>query len=224
MSRERKLITAILVLAALAVSACAQAGPNPPSPAGIESSPSARATGAPPPSPTWSPPPTETPTPTQTPAPSRTPKPTPTLPAGEDFACLPAGGERVSGIVAGVIDGDTIVVQIGFQQFTVRYIGIDTPETGIVPAERMGVEARSRNRELVSGERVTLVSDPEVGETDIYDRLLRYAIVDSVFVNAVLVREGLARYYAGENACGALFFAAETEARSDHVGIWSEEP
>jgi endonuclease YncB( thermonuclease family) len=230
MSRERKLMTAVLLLAALAVSACAQAGTNPPPPGGTESSPSARVTEAPPPSPTSSlpptssPPPTETPIPTQTPIPSRTPKPTPTLPAGEEFACLPAGGERVSGIVAGVIDGDTIVVQIGFQQFTVRYIGIDTPETGIVPPERMGVEARSRNRELVSGERVTLVSDPEVGETDIYDRLLRYAIVDSVFVNAVLVREGLARYYAGENACGALFFAAETAARSDHVGIWSEEP
>jgi micrococcal nuclease len=158
------------------------------------------------------------------PPPTRTPKPTPTLPAGVDFTCLPADGGRVSGVVAGVIDGETIVVQVGFQMFTVRYIGIDTPETSVEPPERMAVEARARNRDLVSGSRVTLVADPEVGNTDIYNRLLRYVVVDDVFVNVVLVREGLARYYASENACGAVFFAAENQARSDHSGIWSTDP
>ena len=117
--------------------------------------------------------------------------------------------------------GDTIRVQVGLQSFTVRYIGMDTPETSGSAPEFMGPEARARNRELVSGERVTLISDPEVGETDIYNRLLRYVVVDDVFVNVTLVREGLARYFAGEMACGEQIFAAENEARSDHVGIWS---
>jgi micrococcal nuclease len=123
-----------------------------------------------------------------------------------------------------VIDGDTIVVQVGFQQFTVRYIGIDTPETSLEPPEFLAVEARARNRELVSGERVTLIVDPEEGETDIYNRLLRYVVVDDVFVNVVLVREGLARYDAGGNACGAVIFEAEQQARSDNIGIWSDSP
>lgn len=171
-----------------------------------------------------SPVPSATVTPTASATPSRTPEPTPTLPAGELFECLPEEGVRTSGIVAGVIDGDTILVQVRFQQFTVRYIGIDTPETSLEPPEFMAVEARARNRELVSGERVTLIGDPEEGETDIYNRLLRYVVVDDVFVNAVLVREGLARYYPGENGCGALFFEAEQQARSENIGIWSDSP
>jgi len=168
--------------------------------------------------------PTRTPMPTYTPRPSRTPKPSPTLPNGSDFACLPANGDRVSGVVAGVVDGDTITVQIGVQKFTVRYIGIDTPETNVQPPERMGPEATARNRELVSGKRVTLISDPEVGNTDRYDRLLRFIVVDEVFVNATLVREGLARYYASPNACGKLFFALENEARSAKAGLWAPRP
>lgn len=166
--------------------------------------------------------PVPTPRPSQTPRPSRTPKPSPTLPNLADFSCLPADGERVSGVVAGVIDGDTITVQVGIQKFTVRYIGVDTPETNVQPPEKMGPEATTRNRELVSGKRVTLVSDPGVGNTDRYNRLLRYVILEDAFVNATLVREGYARYYASPNAaCGGLMFAAEKEARSAKAGIWN---
>ncbi len=165
---------------------------------------------------------TSTALPSHNPEPSRTPKPSPTLPAGDDFTCLPENGTRVSAVVAGVTDGDTITVQVGLQNFTVRYIGVDTPETNVQPPERMGPEASRRNRELVSGERVTLVSDPGVGETDRYNRLLRYVIKDDIFINAVMVREGLARYYASPNAaCGSLFFDAENEARSAHTGLWA---
>jgi micrococcal nuclease len=194
--------------------------------------PAATTPAALPPSPstTTSPRPSQTPEstatlePSRTPRPSPTPKPSPTLPGGEIFACLPADGARIGAIVAGVIDGDTITVQAGIQSFTVRYIGIDTPETNVVPAERMGLEAKTRNRELVSGQRVILVSDPAVGNTDRYDRLLRHVIVGNIFVNVQLVREGLARYYAGENSCGEVIFAAEFEARADGVGLWNPNP
>lgn len=220
MKHLHRTLPLLLLLAALL--GCRAAPP--PSPAPIPLTPSSTAARSPTPSPAPSatPPPNLPPTPT--PKPSRTPKPTPTLPSGDDFACLPPDGERVSAVVAGVIDGDTITVQVGFQSFVIRYIGIDTPETNVQPPERMGPEATARNRELVTGERVTLVSDPIVGNTDRYSRLLRYVIVGDVFVNAQLVREGLARYYAGESACGALIFAAENEARSAHVGLWAPTP
>ena len=39
----------------------------------------------------------------------------------------------MTGVVAGVIDGDTITVQSGFLSWTVRYLGVDTPETNVVP-------------------------------------------------------------------------------------------
>ena len=164
--------------------------------------------------------PTITLTQSRTPRATLTPKPSPTLPDVVIMACLPADGSRVSGIVAGVIDGDTIVVQVGLISWTVRYLGVYTPETNVEPPERFGLEAKTRNRELVTGRRVILVSDPEAGETDIYDRLLRYVIVDDIFVNYQLVREGLAHYYASEFSCGPTIFQAEREARSDNIGLW----
>ena len=171
-----------------------------------------------------SPIPIQSSTPSLTPQPSRTPRPSPTLPESENLSCIPADGSRESGIVAGVIDGDTIKVQIGVQSFTIRYIGVDSPETHTKPPEPMGADATVRNRELVSGKRVTLISDPEVGNTDRYNRLLRYIVFDEVFVNLRLVEEGLARYYPGRNACGAEFLLAEQVARHEHNGIWALTP
>ncbi len=159
--------------------------------------------------------------PTRTARPTRTPRPTPTLPALAVLSCIPAEGERASAVVAGVIDGDTIEVLIGLLSFRVRYLGIDAPETNLTPAERMGPEATARNRELVSGRRVVLVSDPEADDQDRYGRLLRYVIVEDIFVNYQLVREGLARYYASEFACGATIFQAERAARAGRSGLWA---
>jgi micrococcal nuclease len=164
------------------------------------------------------PPPTATAT--RTPKPTFTPKPSPTLPDLDILACLPPDGERVTGVVAGVIDGDTIVVQSGFLSWTIRYLGVDTPETNVQPAERMGLEAKARNRDLVTGKRVILIADPEAGDTDIYDRLLRYVVAGDTFVNYQLVREGLARYYASDFSCGPLIFQAEMDARADDLGLW----
>jgi len=86
-----------------------------------------------------------------------------------------------------VIDGDTIVIEGGER---VRYIGIDAPEMG-PPPEPFAVEAWQTNRELVEGKAVRLERD--VSATDRYGRLLCYVYVDATFVNAELVRQGLAR-------------------------------
>ena len=70
--------------------------------------------------------------------------------------------------------------------YRVRYIGIDTPETGAI----CGSEATSANAALVAGRTVTMVRD--VSETDRYDRLLRYVYVGDTFVNGELVAGGWA--------------------------------
>jgi Excalibur calcium-binding domain len=53
---------------------------------------------------------------------------------------------RFSAYVTGVIDGDTIKVRRGFRRYTIRLIGIDTPETKkpATPIECGGKEATSR--------------------------------------------------------------------------------
>ena len=86
-----------------------------------------------------------------------------------------------------VIDGDTIEVSIEGKAYRVRYIGIDTPETG----EWMAAEATAMNKKLVGGKVVKLEKD--VSETDKYGRLLRYVWVGNLMVNAEQVRLGCAQ-------------------------------
>ncbi len=118
-----------------------------------------------------------------------------------------------------VIDGDTIVLADGR---VVRYIGIDTPETGTgytAHRECYARQATERNRELVEGKVVRMVRD--VSQTDRYGRLLRYVYVGDVFVNDVLVREGyaVARRYPPDIRYSKELEAAQREAQRHRRGI-----
>jgi len=94
--------------------------------------------------------------------------------------------------VVRVIDGDTIEVDLDGWRYTVRYIGINTPETNRPSrgVEFYGPEASARNRELVEGKTVRMEFD--VSSTDRFDRLLGYVYVDDEMVNATLISEGFA--------------------------------
>ena len=117
-----------------------------------------------------------------------------------------------------MVDGDTITIEGGYR---VRYIGIDTPE--IYPqAEPFGREAWQANRRLVEGKEVRLERD--VSETDKYGRLLRYVYVDGVFVNAELVKAGLAqaKAYPPDTKYHDYLEKMETEAREASRGMWAK--
>jgi len=125
-----------------------------------------------------------------------------------------------------VIDGDTIEVEIAGKRYTVRYIGIDTPETKHPekPVEWMGLEAAAKNEELVGGKVVELEKD--VSETDKYGRLLRYVWVGDLMVNAELVRLGLAQVstYPPDVKYADLFLDLQREAREAGLGLWGPTP
>ena len=127
-------------------------------------------------------------------------------------------------MVTRVIDGDTIEVDIGGTIYKVRYIGIDTPELDDERPEfcALAQEATRLNRQLVEGETVRLEKD--ISETDKYERLLRYVYVGDTFVNAELVRQGLAwaKAYEPDIRHQGILEEAEAEARQDKVGIWQE--
>jgi len=67
--------------------------------------------------------------------------------------------------VVEVVDGDTIRVSIDGQVYPLRYIGIDTPETGhpAVGQERLGREALEANRELVEGQNIDILTAVQGG-------------------------------------------------------------
>jgi len=117
-----------------------------------------------------------------------------------------------------VIDGDTIVVEGSYH---IRYIGIDTPEMH-PKLEAYGEEALQANRELVEGREVRLERD--VSDRDRYGRLLRYVYVDDIFVNAELVRRGLAyvRAYPPDTKYQDYLQELEEEARQAGRGIWAK--
>jgi micrococcal nuclease len=129
-----------------------------------------------------------------------------------------------------VTDGDTIRVAFDGQEFPVRYIGIDTPETvhPSQPVEWMGREASAANSELVAGRVVVLEKD--VSETDQYGRLLRYVWLPDdagwLLVNLELVRRGFAQVstYPPDVAYTDFFLDAQREARNHGLGLWGEPP
>src|SRR3954449_5642826 len=90
---------------------------------------------------------------------------------------VPGGGEPGApgeATVTRVVDGDTIHVALGGADETVRYIGIDTPESvkPNTPVQCFAEAASAANRRLVEGRRVVLTFDAE--RRDRYGRLLAY--------------------------------------------------
>jgi endonuclease YncB( thermonuclease family) len=120
--------------------------------------------------------------------------------------------------VTKIVDGDTIEVSIDGSSHRLRYILVNTPETG----QPYAAEATAANSALVAGKTVYLVQD--VSETDRYDRLLRYVyLADGTFVNAELVRQGFAQVatYPPDVSQEAVIRAAEAEARAAGRGLWA---
>jgi micrococcal nuclease len=118
--------------------------------------------------------------------------------------------------VIDVVDGDTIVINGGLH---VRYVGIDAPEKN----EVLYLEAQKGNRELVMGKRVRLERD--ISDRDSYGRLLRYVYVDGIFVNAEMVRNGLAyaRAYPPDVKYLEYLESVEKEAQQMRRGFWAQK-
>jgi micrococcal nuclease len=119
-----------------------------------------------------------------------------------------------------VIDGDTIDVQLGNVTERIRFIGIDTPESGVC----YFAEATNRLKSLVTGQQVLLEPDPSQDDRDVYGRLLRFVwLPNGTFVNFVMVREGYAFEYTYRNPYKyqATFQEAGVDAQSEGQGLWN---
>jgi micrococcal nuclease len=134
--------------------------------------------------------------------------------------------------VTHVVDGDTIDVELADgSDDTVRYIGIDTPETVKpgTPVQCGGPRAHEVNERLVGGRTVTLRFDAE--HRDVYGRLLAYVYLPrlgrrSLFVNAELARRGLARTLTipPNDSFAPLFARLAGRAGVRGRGLWGRCP
>ena len=151
---------------------------------------------------------------------------------------------RFFAYVTGVTDGDTIDVRRGSRRYTIRLIGIDTPETKkpATPVECGGKQATSRmyrlgftrprdtdhdglyDREGGKGRRVTVTTDPTQDRRDAYGRLLAYVSSARGSFATAQLRAGWASVYVFENPFEQLepFEAAEASARDSSRGVWGK--
>jgi len=124
------------------------------------------------------------------------------------------------------VDGDTIAVNMNGTVETIRFIGIDTPETHKpnTPVQCYGPAAAAHTKAVIenAGGKVRLGSDPLSTNRDRYDRLLRYVYLpDGTLVNKLNIREGYAFYYPYFPFSKSSEFAnAEKQAQKDNKGLW----
>ena len=144
----------------------------------------------------------------------------------ERATSAPTGPAAATALVTRVVDGDTVEARIGGAIEDVRYIGVDTPETVKpgTPVQCFGPRASAFNHRLVEGRRVRFVFGRE--RRDVYGRLLAYAYLGPRFVNAELLRRGLARTLAiAPNTRFASAFARlESATARAGRGLWGACP
>jgi len=136
-----------------------------------------------------------------------------------------AGAPQVLvGQVVDIIDGSTILVNMGERSETVRYIGITPQENTRRPpsAEPSPGEAVETNRQLVSRQQVRIELDTQERDRD--GRLLAYVYVADQMVNAELVRRGSAGVMTVQPNVRHrdLFVTLEQEARDNRRGVWAD--
>ena len=125
-----------------------------------------------------------------------------------------------------VVDGDTIKVRVQGRTYTVRLIGMDTPET-VDPRKGVqcyGPEASSFAKRLLNNKTVYLETDKSQGNLDKYSRMLRYVwLPDGRMYNYVAVLEGYAREYTYSSTYRYSydFSSAQSDARTNGRGLWN---
>jgi endonuclease YncB( thermonuclease family) len=139
-----------------------------------------------------------------------------------DFTNLPVYS------VVEVIRGDTITVSNDANTITAKLIGVDTPATVLSskPPEQVGIGAYHFIRNLLIGEKVYLLTDPQQETMDPYKRTPAYIyrFPDGLFVNTEIIRQGYGRAYT-ETAFKYMeeFRQIEQFAKEVKKGLWSPE-
>ncbi len=125
-----------------------------------------------------------------------------------------------------VIDGDTIVAEIGGQPVHVRLIGINSPELNDKRAAVacLARKAKEEAQKILDGTSVYLEKDATQGDYDKYNRLLAYVFAaDGVNFNKLMIEEGYAYEYTYNLPYKYQkdFKYAQNKARGNQLGLWS---
>ncbi|HLC91925.1 MAG TPA: thermonuclease family protein [Candidatus Saccharimonadales bacterium] len=122
------------------------------------------------------------------------------------------------------VDGDTVVVDMNGTKETLRFIGVDTPETHDPrkAVQCFGKAAAGFTKNLIGTNSVRLEADSLNTNRDRYNRLLRYIYLpDGRLVNAEIIKQGYGFAYLSFPFTKADEFRRyEIEARGANRGLW----
>jgi micrococcal nuclease len=123
----------------------------------------------------------------------------------------------LSGTVARVIDGDTIIVQLASGPIRVRLYGIDAPES---------TQPEGREATVFLASRILhRVVELEPFQQDRYDRLVAIVDLGDEDINETMVKAGFAwayRRYLKRSDTDYCYY--EADARKARFGLWSLPP
>lgn len=124
------------------------------------------------------------------------------------------------------VDGDTIAVNMNGSVETIRFIGVDTPETHKpdTPVQCYGPEAAAHTKSVISKfGKVRLQADPLDTNRDVYGRLLRYVYLpDGTLLDQEIIKDGYGFAYLDFPFSKKTdFAAAEQSAQKAKAGLWA---
>lgn len=125
------------------------------------------------------------------------------------------------------IDGDTAKFKIDGEQITVRFLGIDTPET-VHPTkgeEEYGKEASNYTKERLQNANKIELEYEQTALKDKYERDLAWIWVDDELLQEKLISSGLAKTSELHNTYKYAWILQEQEekAKEEKIGIWSDK-
>ncbi len=124
-----------------------------------------------------------------------------------------AGDEGVLyGSLARVVDGDTFDAKIQGAVLRFRLVGADAPESD----QSFGDNARKELASLIGEQPCVMVYE----EGDMYGRLVVHLWIGDVYVNAEMVRRGMA-WFDSASAPDNLLDLYQEEAREAKRGLWA---
>ncbi len=129
----------------------------------------------------------------------------------------------INAFVEKVVDGDTFHIKHGNEDYKVRMLDVDTPESikSGVDAQPYALEASELTKKTLTGQKIKLVFEKDT--TDQYGRLLAHVILeDGTYYNALMVENGYAIsvFYSPNTLFKDYFSELQNKAIENKAGFW----
>lgn len=140
--------------------------------------------------------------------------------SADETAGCPLASES-AGVVAEVLDGETVVLEDGARIRLLNALAPRPPPAGRKAEAEFAEKARERLKDLALGSAVRIAGGGR--SADRHGRLHAHLFrEDGLWLQGALVDAGLARVYsfADSRACVGALLASEAAARADRRGLW----